>query len=31
VTALGTRDRGVQDHLPGAWQAPSKDCRRAFS
>ncbi|MGY3077094.1 hypothetical protein ACVWZZ_003465 [Bradyrhizobium sp. LM6.10] len=26
VTALGTRDRGVQDHLPsGAWQAPSKE------
>jgi hypothetical protein len=26
VTAFGTRDRGVQDHLPsGAWQAPSKE------
>jgi hypothetical protein len=26
VTALRTRDRGVQDHLPsGGWQAPSKE------
>ena len=31
VTALGTRDCGVQDHLPSsAWQAPSKELQASL-